>query len=955
MSLTIELHRIGPNKAQAQVDGEVLADFDPQALLAGAPRRGASRKEMVAYGRRLWAALGGEALGELVDELAVAPDLEGMIVLCTSDAELAGIAWEGLYHPEEEEFLILDYLVVREVPTKQVPAPPDVSKPWRLVVLSSQPLLAPVRDAEGYVCQWVPMGRLQVVRELESLRRSLEAHQPPVPLRWQQIAPTRAALSDLAGAEPMWFHYTGHGDVENGTPVLCFDDGTGRLDAQPVKKLARRLRGRVYLAFLNACRTADGREPNANLALGLVRGGVPVVLGTRDTVLDEAAALFAWTFYQQLAVGEHPAVALYRARLKLTDCFRREPYKWTIPVLYMAQGYLWPAQEGEVTETLTPILPPPSHTLALQAPNQLFGREQELVDIATAFVLDNKKIVTIRGAGGIGKTALAHALAQRLRFHFQDGIYALTLLLAADSPLQAALVRRQLAALLGLGEHAAFEDPTAFEKQEVALLQAAQARPRSLIIFDNYETVLACLRATSAEEKQSPAYQEADAIQRLVTRLAQAQCHLLFTSRQTPVGLAGEYLYPEAWRGQELAGLTPRPSLALFKAHAGTRSHTQELATQVSQAVGYNPLFIELAASRWRTSKQTEKEFIAGIHEATLKAEQDGVPHNRRSAIVNVRLSVDALSPERRHDFLTLSIIANPIIRPIHGAVIWGLEDEKQWFSEQAHEQLEFLRERSLLRGVGYDEKRHRTDAYTLQPVIAEVIRTLITNDKLADARTRYARWAAHVVNRAYGKGGIDFSARVANYTQAMLNDLPVALSYLPIEERGWPKWLAGRLFRLFGQPERTQEMLDSAERIAQQHDDQALLSGVYYERAQILETRGDLAGAMSLYQQSLDIDDALGDVRGKGATLVMLAQIQFREGKRELALHNTRESLRLFEHLGATREMAQVRQILAQMEGASSPTSDSAELTPARLAGRLVAATTTALEGVKKFLTRFC
>ena len=111
----------------------------------------------------------------------------------------------------------------------------------------------------------------------------------------------------------------------------------------------------------------------------------------------------------------------------------------------------------------------------------------------------------------------------------------------------------------------------------------------------------------------------------------------------------------------------------------------------------------------------------------------------------------------------------------------------------------------------------------------------------------------------------------------------------------------------------------------------------------------------MSLYQQSLDINEALGDVRGKATTLVMLAEIQFEEGKRELALQNTRESLRLFEHLGATREMAQVRQILAQMEGASSPTSDSAELTPARLAGRLVAATTTALEGVKKFLTRFC
>jgi len=340
----------------------------------------------------------------------------------------------------------------------------------------------------------------------------------------------------------------------------------------------------------------------------------------------------------------------------------------------------------------------------------------------------------------------------------------------------------------------------------------------------------------------------------------------------------------------------------------------------VSQAVGYCPLFIELAASRWCRSTQTEAEFMAGIHDATLKAEQEGVPDNRRSAIVNVRLSVDALSPELRQHFLTLSIIANPTIRPIHGAVIWGLEDEEEWFGEQAHEQLEFLRERSLLRGVGYDEERHRTDGYTLQPVIAQVMRTLISNNELADARTRYARWAAHLVNRAYGEGGIDFSAEVANYTRAMLDDLPVALSYLPIEERGWPMRKAGRVFRLFGQPERTQQMLDSAERIAQEQDDQSLLSAVYYERCEILVTRGDLAGAMALYQQSLDLYEALGDVRGKATTLVMLAKIQFGEGKRELALQNTRESLRLLEYLGATREIAQVRQILAQMEGASSP-----------------------------------
>ncbi len=210
------------------------------------------------------------------------------------------------------------------MPDAPLPAPPDPTLLWRLVVMGSDPLLQEVRDPQtGLFTGLARLPRIKVVQELDRLRDDLLRQNPPAPIRWQRIAPTRQALiDDLATVEPLLFHYTGHGDVADGTPILCFDDGCGLMDARPVADLAADLRGCTYFAFLNACRTADSREPGANLALALVQHGIPAVLGTQYQVLDEAAAPFARTFYRFLAVGQHPAQALYRARLQLQNQFR---------------------------------------------------------------------------------------------------------------------------------------------------------------------------------------------------------------------------------------------------------------------------------------------------------------------------------------------------------------------------------------------------------------------------------------------------------------------------------------------------------------------------------------------------------------------------------------------------------------------------------------------------------
>jgi tetratricopeptide (TPR) repeat protein len=122
--------------------------------------------------------------------------------------------------------------------------------------------------------------------------------------------------------------------------------------------------------------------------------------------------------------------------------------------------------------------------------------------------------------------------------------------------------------------------------------------------------------------------------------------------------------------------------------------------------------------------------------------------------------------------------------------------------------------------------------------------------------------------------------------------------------------------------------------------------SATLHQMAGVLVMRGELDGALQLYQQSLTIKEALGDVQGKAVTLISLAQLLSDRGEHAVAVQHAQESLRLFEHLGVTREIAQVRAILARLVAASSDAPAAPDPTPSQLAQALVAATTSALRG---------
>ncbi|MCI0477308.1 MAG: tetratricopeptide repeat protein, partial [Anaerolineales bacterium] len=132
--------------------------------------------------------------------------------------------------------------------------------------------------------------------------------------------------------------------------------------------------------------------------------------------------------------------------------------------------------------------------------------------------------------------------------------------------------------------------------------------------------------------------------------------------------------------------------------------------------------------------------------------------------------------------------------------------------------------------------------------------------------------------------------------------------------------------------------------------------SATLHQMAGVFVTRGDLDGAMKLYQQSLQVTEQLGDLQGKARTLsqmanvywnkheseetenllrqsielsekvghlegaaydtVKLGQVAQARGDRETALARYREGLAIFERLGMPRETAQVRELIAELEG---------------------------------------
>jgi predicted ATPase/DNA-binding winged helix-turn-helix (wHTH) protein len=280
----------------------------------------------------------------------------------------------------------------------------------------------------------------------------------------------------------------------------------------------------------------------------LLEGDRPVRLGSR--AFDILAALVERAGEvvgkEQLIARAWPQTFVEEANLKIQMCALRRAlgdgqggnrYVLTVP----GRGYNFVAPVRR-EETLRAASAPPApsatpHNLPF-AVTRMIGRDDAVAALVTR--LSRERLVTVVGPGGIGKTTVALAVAERMMASYEHGVWLVDLAPLADP----GLIPSAVATVLGLEMRT--DDP-------LPALVAALRDNRMLLLLDNCEHLI-------------------DAVADLAAALLGGApgISILATSRQ-PLGVAGERPYrlaplgsPQASDGLTAGEAAAFPAVQLF-------------------------------------------------------------------------------------------------------------------------------------------------------------------------------------------------------------------------------------------------------------------------------------------------------------------------------------------------------------------------------------------------------
>ena len=345
----------------------------------------------------------------------------------------------------------------------------------------------------------------------------------------------------------------------------------------------------------------------------------------RFSISDDDAQSFSRVFYSDLARGSSVEEALLQARL--THVNSLHPWAVGVPVLYTS---LTQPAAGFSSQAGSPIIKEHQSHMEIsvlpRAEGTFQGRIDELKQLGAALTGDNRPpLVTIHGAGGQGKTALAREAVERFAYAWPGGVWAASL---ENLPSRELFVSN-LARFLGIDTQAVFNS------DEVEHLVTAQlAHRRTLIVLDNAEKLV-----EAVEESKEEAIHLAVFLREQVPR---PPVSLLVTSRSF-LGWVGEI-------GWELTGLTPMEGVRLFQQHASQRTEEidQVLAWELSEQVEGHPLSLRLLSSAFNASHISfsvfKEEYEAELGEAENK--YVGPEHRHRTLYASIETSVRYLDTE---------------------------------------------------------------------------------------------------------------------------------------------------------------------------------------------------------------------------------------------------------------------------------------------------------------------
>jgi tetratricopeptide (TPR) repeat protein len=917
MALTLKLIADPAGRLVADLGGQVLAVTSPDAL----PGLPALQADPYSEGRKLFAALGGSMLLR-----ALETDRDALLLLDLDEAALA-VPWEFAAF-SSTQLLAAQFGLLRVVDRPTSPAPE--AGPFNFFALAADPLVDKQgRPREGY--------RLDVHTEMRAIRRALAESGAAV--RARRLPPTVAALRQALNRarSVSVLHITCHGDViatEAGPQaILILEDADGRESRLPgADLLGLGAPGLLRLGVFSACHTADG--VTANLARSLALAGLPFAVGMQGAFPDPLSDELAAALYETALAGHSLAHALRQARQALLHL----PRAVGLPVGYCTREGWRPLPLAEGAPQVDALGLPGRLSLPqeVQPPRPLLGRDGELHELAKTYS-SGVKVVTVAGAGGMGKTALSAAFAERFAWRWPEGVRGLSF---ANDVVDARAFRRDLLRLFCGEVEAAQLADSAAGLQTQRILEAAREWD-GLLLLDNYESVLQRLAlAADGDERAAQERAEAEAVHRLVYQLAEGGLRLLLTSRDQPAQLPGERLFPEA--DSLLPGLLPSAGAALFLLHSArakeeVRAEHARLATNLSNATGGHPLAIALLAGEYDTSRDVPPEkFLENWESELASARRPGLaPHQVTFAAAFAR-SYNRLSAADQARLRALSVFAFPFFAEA-AALVWGAAPLADWEEipeanlAGARAALQALKNRSLLEVDATFAQDNTPATYRFQPAVRQEVARRLTADERRALQAGYAAYGAWLARRGYGH--IHRDPGLNRLVRASFEALEAAAAdgVLPAPQWLWHMWWLAWLRQAFGEIGAAKELLERAwppdkplpDPQAEPEAARAV-SRLRNELAGVYRVRGDLDGALRLYDESLRLDEQLGDLRGKSATLHAKAYILQVRGDLDGALRLYDESLRLQEQLGDLRgksatlhAKAYILQVRGDLDGA--------------------------------------
>jgi non-specific serine/threonine protein kinase len=266
------------------------------------------------------------------------------------------------------------------------------------------------------------------------------------------------------------------------------------------------------------------------------------------------------------------------------------------------------------------------------------GRDDELATLDGLIAHEGVRLVTLTGPGGVGKTRLALAMADRHRLHGDAVIYVplapvqdpdLVLLTVAQGILPRASAREQVAEQLG----------------------AFLAARRLLLVLDNMEQV-------------------ADAAPDLARLLERCPRLTMLATSRTRLHLSGERTYPvlplpvpDSADVSDPASVSTIPSIQLFVERAQavephfalTPADTAAVA-DICRLLDGLPLAIELAAARLRMLTLAELRNRLDQRLPLLTGGSRDLPERQRTIRATIAWSYDQLSAEEQRFFRQVAV-----------------------------------------------------------------------------------------------------------------------------------------------------------------------------------------------------------------------------------------------------------------------------------------------------------